>query len=233
MASYHRVLDTFGRSVNLKSLECDYDIHPWDILVDGSRWDGKIRLVGFVDVFFLVCYSGESRFEKGIIIYKDDVFIRNILKDANMTAGDLGLEVVNEDEIKAAQDKRKESPLERHFKFQSIKGGLDYTISSLGHEIEVKTRYEKTELKKYEIKIRKGRDSAMKKRICRGVSQHDLFDLMHDAIRLGVITHAELIGHIVGKTIGGTTVEDMGSKYFEALTGARGSQNLALAADRG
>lgn len=45
------------------------DIHPWDILINGSRWDGKIRLIGFVDVFFLVCYSGESRFEKGIIIY--------------------------------------------------------------------------------------------------------------------------------------------------------------------
>jgi hypothetical protein len=69
-------------------------------------------------------------------------------------------------------------------------------------------------------------------RIRRGVSQHDLFDLTHDAIRLGIITHAELIGHIVGKTIGGTTVEDMGSKYFEAITGAKSSQNLALAADR-
>lgn len=45
------------------------DIHPWDILVDGARWDGKIRLIGFVDVFFLICYSGESRFEKGIIVY--------------------------------------------------------------------------------------------------------------------------------------------------------------------
>lgn len=55
---------------------------------------------------------------------------------------------------------------------------------------------------------------------------------MHDAIRMGIITHAELIGHIVGKTIGGTTMEDMGSKYYEAITGAKSSQNLALAADR-
>ncbi|KAL4728141.1 hypothetical protein ACLX1H_004876 [Fusarium chlamydosporum] len=232
MASYHRVLDTFERSINLKSLECDYDIHPWDILVDGSRWDGKIRLIGFVDVFFLICYSGESRFEKGIIIYKDDVFIRDILREANVTASELGLEVVNKNEIKAAQDKGREPSLERHFKFHSIKGGLDYTITSLGHEIGVKTRYAKTELKKYEIKIRKGRDFAMKKRIRRGVSQHDLFDLMHDAIRLGIITHAELIGHIVGKAIGGTTMQDVGSKYFEAITGAKSSQNVALAADR-
>jgi len=141
-----------------------------------------------------------------------------------------------------------EPVLERHFKFESIRGGLDYTVTSLGHEIGVKTRYSKTELRKYEIKIRKGRDFTMKsklslitlatlvlimlERIRRGVTQHDLFDLMHDAIRLGIITHAELIGHIVGKTIGGTTVEDMGSKYFEAITGAKSSQNLALTADR-
>ncbi|CEF85832.1 unnamed protein product [Fusarium graminearum] len=232
MASYHRVLDTFERSVNLKTLECDYDIHPWDILVDGARWDGKIRLIGFVDVFFLICYSGESRFEKGIIVYKDDVFIREILRQTNVTATELGLEVTNNDEIVAAREKGREPILERYFKFQSIRGGLDYTIASLGHEIGVKTRYSKTELKKYDIKIRKGRDFAMKKRIRRGVSQHNLFDLMHDAIRLGIVTHAELVGHIVGKAIGGTTVEDMGSKYFEAITGARSSQNVALAGDR-
>lgn len=56
------------------------DIHPWDILVDGSRWQGKIRLIGFVDVFFLICYSGESRFEKGIIIYSNPSSVPNRLK---------------------------------------------------------------------------------------------------------------------------------------------------------
>ncbi|ETS74935.1 hypothetical protein PFICI_13419 [Pestalotiopsis fici W106-1] len=232
MASYHRVLATFDRSVSLKSVECDYDIHPWDILVDGSRWDGKIRLIGFVDVFFLICYSGESRFEKGIIIYKDDVIIRDILREAALPAGELGLEVINEDEIEAAKAKGREPILERYFKLQSIRGGLDYTITSLGHEVGVKTRYQKTDLRKYEIKIRKGKDLNVKKRIRRGVSQHDLFDLMHDAIRLGIITHAELIGHIVGKTIGGSTMEDVSSKYLEAIMGTKNSKNLALAADR-
>jgi hypothetical protein len=73
--------------------------------VDGSRWDGKIRLIGFVDVFFLICYSGESRFEKGIIIYKDDGFIRDILQQTKVTAAELGLEVTNKDEIVAAREK--------------------------------------------------------------------------------------------------------------------------------
>ncbi|KAF5700262.1 hypothetical protein FMUND_14398 [Fusarium mundagurra] len=117
-------------------------------------------------------------------------------------------------------------------RFESIRGGLDYTVTSLGHEVGVKTQYETTELKKYEIKIRKGRDFAMKKRIRRGINQHDLYDLMHDAIRLGIITHAELLGHIVGKALGGTTMEDMSSKYLEALIGAKGLKNLALAGDK-
>jgi hypothetical protein len=45
------------------------DIHPWNILINGERWTGKIRLVGFIDVFFLIAYTNNSRFEKGIIIY--------------------------------------------------------------------------------------------------------------------------------------------------------------------
>jgi hypothetical protein len=47
------------------------DIHPWDILINGERWAGKVRLVGFVDSFFLICYSGSSRFEHGIVVYSE------------------------------------------------------------------------------------------------------------------------------------------------------------------
>ena len=141
--------------------------------------------------------------------------------------------------------------LKRYFDFQRVKGGLDYTITSLGHEVGVKTEYDASLLRKYVIKIRKGRDSAMKCKSCsnsavasktvlteatarirRGVSQHNLFDLMHDAVRLGIITQAELIGQIIGKTIGGSTMEDVAKKYLDALSGARSSQNVALEADR-
>lgn len=69
-------------------------------------------------------------------------------------------------------------------------------------------------------------------RIRRGVSQHDLFDLMHDTLRLGIITHAELIGAIVGKIYGGTALEDVTSKYVDSLVGAKGSKNLSLSGER-
>ncbi|KAL2138873.1 hypothetical protein VTI28DRAFT_6093 [Corynascus sepedonium] len=192
MASYHRVLQVHGRSVKQKSVECDYDIHPWDILINGERWAGKVRLVGFVDAFYLICYSGQSRFEHGIVVYKPP----------------------------------------KYFLFESEKGGLDYRITSLGHPIDLRTEYPKSSLGKYEIKLRKGRDRVMKKRIKRGVSQHDLFDLVHDAVRLGIITHAELIGLIIGKTYGGTALEDVTSKYLDGLAGGRGSNNLSLSGER-
>ena len=53
----------------VEQLTVGSDIHPWDILINGERWAGKVRLVGFVDSFFLICYSGESRFEHGIVVY--------------------------------------------------------------------------------------------------------------------------------------------------------------------
>ncbi|RYP38743.1 hypothetical protein DL768_010754 [Monosporascus sp. mg162] len=227
MASYRRVLQAFDRSVKQKSVECDYDIHPWDILINGARWDGKIRLIGFVDVFFLICYSGTSRFEKGIVIYKaeDDDAIRAIMRNTQVTAEQLGLEVVNQDEVKEAKNRGRDIP-EKYFDLKRLKGGLDYTVTSLGHEVGVRTEYEKTVLRKYVIKVRKGRDVAMKS------NQHNLFDLMHDAVRLGFITQAELIGTVIGKTVGGSMIDDMFSKYADALTGAKNSKNLALAGDK-
>ncbi|EOD47289.1 uncharacterized protein LTHEOB_2752 [Neofusicoccum parvum] len=69
MASYHRILQVFDRSVEGKNVECNCDIHPWEILINEERWSGKIRLIGFVDVFFLISYATNDRFEHGIIIY--------------------------------------------------------------------------------------------------------------------------------------------------------------------
>lgn len=45
------------------------DIHPWNIRINKQRWSGKIRLIGFIDIVFLICYTSTSRFEKGIVVY--------------------------------------------------------------------------------------------------------------------------------------------------------------------
>ena len=120
----------------------------------------------------------------------------------------------------------------------------------------MKTEYPKSSLVKYEIKLQKGRDRVMKstydqpmvtlcftaestdtrfsgvERIKRGVKQHDLFDQMHDAVRLGIITHAELLGVIIGKTYGGSVLEDVTAKYLDGIAGGGGSKNLPLSGER-
>ncbi len=50
----------------------------------------------------------------------------------------------------------------KYFQFESEKGGLDYKITSLGHPISLRTEYPKSSLRRYEIKLRKGRDTVMK-----------------------------------------------------------------------
>jgi hypothetical protein len=55
---------------------------------------------------------------------------------------------------------------------------------------------------------------------------------MHDAVRLGIITHAELLGVIIGKTYGGSALEDVTAKYFDGIAGSGGSKNLSLSGER-
>ncbi|KAH6615838.1 hypothetical protein B0J18DRAFT_438332 [Chaetomium sp. MPI-SDFR-AT-0129] len=224
MASYHRVLQVHGRSVIDKSAECDYGIDPWEILIDGERWDGKIRLVGFVDAFYLFCYAGESRFKHGIVVYKDDEAIRNILQRAKVDAADIGLEMVKKTKVDA--DGKAVQP--KYFRFEKESGGLDYRITSLGHNFSLKTEYPNSALRKIEIKIRKPQDPAIKSRLKRGLKQHDLFDMMHDAVRMGILTHAELVNVIIGKTYGGSTLNDVTAKYMDSLMGTKGSKNATL-----
>lgn len=69
-------------------------------------------------------------------------------------------------------------------------------------------------------------------RVRRGVSQHDVFDLIYDALRAGVVTHAELMGMIIGKTYGGTALDDVTAKYIDEIVAGKGSRNLALSGDK-
>lgn len=52
-----------------------------------------------------------------------------------------------------------------YFQFTSEKGGLDYNITTLGHPIGLTTEYPASSLRKYHIKLRKGRDSVMKSKL--------------------------------------------------------------------
>ncbi|RYP57232.1 hypothetical protein DL769_009620 [Monosporascus sp. CRB-8-3] len=212
MASYHRVLEVFDRSIRAKSLECNYDIDPWDILIDEERWTGKIRLIGFVDVFFLICYSGKERFEKGLIIYKDNDSVRSTLERAGKDTTEY---VVNQEALV------NENVQKSYFSFEDDKVGLNYKILGLGHPVGLNTNYDPDSLKQYKIKIRKSGDLVARQRIQRGLQQHTLGDLMVDVVRLGFITQAELISKLMTMAVAGTTTDDLARKYLQVLSGGQ------------
>ncbi|KAI1205067.1 uncharacterized protein F4807DRAFT_465037 [Annulohypoxylon truncatum] len=105
---------------------------------------------------------------------------------------------------------------------------LDYIITSLGHEIMLKTEYPSSSLIRYEIKILKSRNKVVKKRVRRAVTQHSLMDMIHDAIRLGVISHAEMTAQLLGNFYIGSTTDDAMRKYLDTLGSASQSNNIAL-----
>lgn len=53
-------------------------------------------------------------------------------------------------------------------------------------------------------------------------------DLMHDAIRLGVITHAEMTAQLLGNFYMGSATEDAMRKYMDTLGSASRSDNIIL-----
>ncbi|KIW95055.1 uncharacterized protein Z519_03636 [Cladophialophora bantiana CBS 173.52] len=190
MASYNRVLEIFGRD-HAPSMQCNQyvarlqryrktaessgsDIHPWEILINGERWPGKVRLIGFVDAFFLMAYSSKERFEHGIIVYIP----------------------------------------EKYFSFK--KDAIHYTVTSLGHEVGLKTEYPKSSLQRYEVKIRKNSDVLKNRHIKRGVNQHGLADMMYDAIKLGFITHAQLVV-LSTKLLASTGAGDIMNSYWNII----------------
>ncbi|KAK7708740.1 hypothetical protein SLS57_008958 [Botryosphaeria dothidea] len=223
MGSYHRVLSIFDRPVHDKNKECECDIHPWEVLINNERWTGKTRLIGFVDVFFLICYSTHDRFERGIIVYKEDDAIRNILDAANRTADQLNLEVQNKREV----DDKDKAP--KYFQFVDEPGNLDYIITSMGHKVDLCAEYSAEDVQKYEIKLRRPRDSSLRGPIYRGITQHSVPDLMHDVVRLGVVSNAEMTSHLITEFASGSHTEDTVRKWMTAISGGAKADHTAIA----
>jgi response regulator of citrate/malate metabolism len=69
-------------------------------------------------------------------------------------------------------------------------------------------------------------------RLRRGVNQHTLAELMNDAIRLGVITHAEMTAEFMGKFVVGTASDDAMRKYLDTLVAVNRPDTVALSNER-
>jgi len=216
MASYHRVLKVFGRSVEDKTLQCDCDIHPWEILINGNRWSGRLRLVGFVDVFFLISYSENSRFNNGIVIYKDDQHIAELLELAGKEFKDSKLVPKSPESTNISTpipEQKEQKPKYTTFSRDSV----DYTIASIGHPIGLKTKCKISELQVYTIHLRKPQDPLLKQTYKRALKQHDTLDMIQDAVKLGLVSYAEILGHMMGHIYRGSSAFDIGKGFVGGL----------------
>ncbi|KAF4627079.1 hypothetical protein G7Y89_g11079 [Cudoniella acicularis] len=213
MASYHRILKVFGRSVEDKTLQCDCDIHPWEVLVNENRWSGKLRLVGFVDVFFLISYSENSRFHNGIVIYKDDQHIENILKLAGKEFEDINLLPKSSEPINTPAP----TPEQKIKYITFSRDTADYTVTSIGHPIGLRIKYNTSSLEKYTIQLRKPQDPVLKKQYKRAIKQHDTLDMIQDAVKLGLVSYAEILGHGLGHISRGSSTLEIGKGFVGGL----------------
>ncbi|KAF7877363.1 hypothetical protein EAF04_001045 [Stromatinia cepivora] len=239
MASYHRILKVFGRSVEDKTLQCDCDIHPWEILVNGDRWSGRLRLIGFVDIFFLISYSENSRFHEGIVIYKDDQQISRLLnlagkefKDGNLVPKTLPSEFP--DSNPTAPGSTPQIPAATLTYTTFTRDTADYTSFSIGHPIGLCTKYSSSDLQTYTIHLRKPTDPLLKQKYKRALKVHDTLDMIQDAVKLGLVSYAEILGHGMGHIYRGSSTLDIGKGFVGGL--GAGNQNpswMGLSGDRG
>ncbi|PYH81278.1 hypothetical protein BO82DRAFT_354732 [Aspergillus uvarum CBS 121591] len=243
MYSYHRVLALFGRSVKDKTLECDCDIHPWEIQINGKQWSGKIRLVGFVDVFFLFAYSANASFEKGIIVYKDRFDLKSLVARMDESHHRPPPPTADQEEVPvdSVENKRSdhlpdatnqpsddqspsaasegEAPTQGSNPRLTFKNESRYEVDSWGHEIELQYEYLTKDIQKYCITINKPYHRALRRAIKRGIKEHTTTELLEDLVRCGFITQGELVGKAFSKYIAGGVMEDTMSKYFSGMTG--------------
>ncbi|KAJ5738790.1 hypothetical protein N7493_001945 [Penicillium malachiteum] len=161
MASYHRVLETFGRSVNDITLECDCDIHPWELAINDEQWAGKIRLIGFVDVFFLISYSANARFEHGIIVYsqlsRGDVDLTDLdnAEDPNAPKKSEENAKTKPADAPAESNKGVGDQKDEEITSPEFKKTSTLSIKSLGHPIGLRASYPKSWIRPYKVEITK------------------------------------------------------------------------------
>ncbi|ESZ94398.1 hypothetical protein SBOR_5191 [Sclerotinia borealis F-4128] len=242
MASYHRILNVFERSIEDKTLQCDCDIHPWEILVNGDRWSGRLRLIGFVDIFFLISYSENSRFHEGIVIYKDDQHIEKLLnlagkefKDEKLTTKTPNSEFSNpKTTTPTPTTNPNTSQLPKPTYTTFTRDTADYTCTSIGHSIGLRTRYAPSSLQTYTIHLRKPTDPLLKRKYKRALKVHDTLDMIHDAVKLGLVSYAEILGSGMGHIYRGSSALQIGKRFVGGLgEGNRNEGWMGLSGDKG
>jgi len=169
-----------------------------------------------VDVFFLISYSENSRFHSGIVIYKDDQHIGKILALARKDFD--GITSLPKSAEPTPTTSPAATPLEKKMKYITFsRDTVDYSVTSIGHPIGLRTKYNASSLVKYTIQLRKPQDPVLKQQYKRALKQHDTLDMIQDALKLGLVSYAEVLGHVMGHIYRGSSTLDIGKGFVGGL----------------
>jgi hypothetical protein len=220
-----------------------------------------------VDVFFLISYSGNSRFHDGIIIYSMLYFILPKRLSLKYEAEDdshiekiLAREVFNDFNVLPTSSKPKDTPpstteeetndinltptssepvnppatvTEQKSKYATFsRDTFFYIVTSIGHPIGLQTRYKASDLKKYTIHLRKHQDPLLKRKYKNALKQHDTLDMIQDAMKLGLVSYAEILGHGLSHIYRGGSTLDVGKGFAGGLGASKERKWAGLSGDK-
>ncbi|TGO82014.1 hypothetical protein BPOR_0944g00030 [Botrytis porri] len=110
----------------------------------------------------------------------------------------------------------------------------DYTTSSIGHLIGLCTKYSSATLQTYTIHLRKPSDPVLKQKYKRALKVHDTLDMIQDAVKLGLVSYAEVLGRGIGYIGRGSSTLDIGKGFVGGLGAGNESPGwVGLSGDRG
>jgi hypothetical protein len=108
----------------------------------------------------------------------------------------------------------------------------DYIVKSIGHEIGLRTKYKTLDLKPYEIHLRKHQDPLLKRKYKNALKQHDTLDMIEDAMKLGLVSYAEILGHGLSHIYRGGSTLDVGKGFVGGLGASKERKWAGLSGDK-
>lgn len=124
---------------------------------------------------------------------------------------------------------------------------MEYKFTSIGHEVGLQTHFRPESVKQYTIAVRKpdkssekGKSNHIKMlflvksylhqlvRIKRAFKKHDTLDIMQDAVKLGYIAYADILGHGLGQLVGGTTAAAIMKNFSQGFGSGQAGQSIGL-----
>jgi hypothetical protein len=109
---------------------------------------------------------------------------------------------------------------------------VDYIVTSIGHPIGLQTKYNTSELQKYTIHLHKHQDPLLKQKYKNAFKPHDTLDMIQDAMKLGLVSYTEILGHGLSHIYRGGSTLDIGKGFVGGLGASKERKWAKLSGDK-